>query len=30
MLDWIRDLKDSDPIALWCYNILQGIYGVEP
>jgi len=29
MLDWIRDLKSSDPIALWCWNILQGIYQLE-
>jgi len=29
MLDWIRDLKDSDPVALWCYNILQGIYKMD-
>ncbi|QSZ30273.1 hypothetical protein DSL72_004795 [Monilinia vaccinii-corymbosi] len=27
MLDWIRDLKDNeDPIALWCWNMLKGIY----
>ncbi|KAA8576756.1 hypothetical protein EYC84_006820 [Monilinia fructicola] len=27
MLDWIRDLKDDeDPIALWCWNMLRGIY----
>ena len=26
MLDWIRDLKSSDPIAMWCWKILQGIY----
>lgn len=30
MLDWIRDLKSTDPIALWCWNILQGIYQLEP
>ena len=29
MLDWIRDLKSSDPFALWCWNILQGIYQLE-
>lgn len=29
MLDWIRDLKSSDPIALWCWTILQGIYDLE-
>ena len=26
MLDWIKDLKSSDPIAMWCWNNLQGIY----
>ncbi|ESZ98939.1 hypothetical protein SBOR_0695 [Sclerotinia borealis F-4128] len=27
MLDWIRDLKEADdPIALWCWNMLRGIY----
>lgn len=30
MLDWIRDLKGSDAIALWCYRILQPIYNLEP
>jgi len=30
MLDWIRDLKSSDPIAMWCWKILQGIYNLEP
>ncbi|KAN0122596.1 hypothetical protein V8E51_000922 [Hyaloscypha variabilis] len=30
MLDWIRDLKSSDAIALWCYRILQPIYNLEP
>jgi hypothetical protein len=29
MLDWIRDLKSSDPIAMWCWNILQGIYQLD-
>ncbi|TVY19268.1 hypothetical protein LARI1_G002375 [Lachnellula arida] len=29
MLDWIRDLKSSDPIASWCWKILQGIYPIE-
>jgi hypothetical protein len=29
MLDWIRDLKTSDPIAAWCYTILQGIYHMD-
>ncbi|KIM92729.1 hypothetical protein OIDMADRAFT_173807 [Oidiodendron maius Zn] len=26
MLDWIRDLKDTDSIALWCWKILQSVY----
>ncbi|ATZ46138.1 hypothetical protein BCIN_01g07910 [Botrytis cinerea B05.10] len=27
MLDWIRDLKDAeDPIAIWCWSVLKGIY----
>jgi len=30
MLDWIRDLKSIDPIAKWCWEILQGIYQLEP
>ena len=29
LIDWIRDLKSSDPIALWCWKILQGIYHIE-
>ncbi|TVY37943.1 hypothetical protein LSUB1_G003152 [Lachnellula subtilissima] len=29
MLDWIRDLKSVDPIASWCWKILQGIYPIE-
>ena len=29
MLDWIRDLKSSDSIALWCWNVLRGIYHME-
>jgi hypothetical protein len=29
MLDWIRDLKSSDPIAMWCWKILQGIYHLD-
>jgi hypothetical protein len=29
MLDWIRDLKSSDPIATWCWKILQGIYHLD-
>ncbi|ORY56702.1 uncharacterized protein BCR38DRAFT_355777 [Pseudomassariella vexata] len=26
-LDWIRDLKDSDPTARWCWTVLKGFYG---
>ncbi|KAI5865048.1 hypothetical protein GGS23DRAFT_603720 [Durotheca rogersii] len=26
--DWIRDLKDADPTALWCWEILKGIYSL--
>ena len=29
MLDWIRDLKSTDPVAMWCWKILQGIYHDE-
>jgi hypothetical protein len=29
MLDWIRDLKSSDPIAMWCWKVLKGIYPIE-
>ncbi|KAJ5032444.1 uncharacterized protein L3040_009049 [Drepanopeziza brunnea f. sp. 'multigermtubi'] len=29
MQDWIRDLKAVDPLALWCYKILQPIYNLE-
>lgn len=29
MIDWIRDLKSSDSIAKWCWNILQGLYLVD-
>jgi hypothetical protein len=29
MIDWIRDLKDCDSIAMWCWNILQGVYGLD-
>lgn len=29
MLDWIRDLKSSDPIAAWCYSVLEGIYHID-
>jgi len=30
MQDWIRDLKSVDPLAQWCYNILQPIYNLDP
>lgn len=30
MLDWIRDLKRSDPFADFCYHMLEGIYNMEP
>ena len=30
MLDWIQDLKASDPIAMWCWKILQNIYHRDP
>ncbi|CZT47340.1 related to acetate regulatory DNA binding protein FacB [Rhynchosporium secalis] len=30
MQDWIRDLKAVDPLALWCYKILQPIYNLDP
>lgn len=26
MLDYISDLKDLDPIAMWCWRILQNIF----
>jgi hypothetical protein len=29
MIDWIRDLKSSDPFAMWCYKILRPIYDLE-
>lgn len=29
MIDWIRDLRGCDSIAMWCWNILQGIYGLD-
>jgi hypothetical protein len=29
MLDWARDLKTTDSIALWCWQILQGMYRLE-
>ncbi|PVH88250.1 hypothetical protein DL98DRAFT_544144 [Cadophora sp. DSE1049] len=28
MQDWIRDLKAVDPLALWCYKILQPLYNL--
>jgi hypothetical protein len=30
MLDWIRDLKRSDPFADFCYHALEDIYVMEP
>jgi hypothetical protein len=30
MLDWIRDLRRSDPIAGFCYHVLLDIYDMEP
>ncbi|OTB05460.1 hypothetical protein M426DRAFT_135847 [Hypoxylon sp. CI-4A] len=27
-IDWIRDLKDTDAAALWCWEILKGIYSL--
>jgi hypothetical protein len=29
MLDWIRDLKNTDAIAMWSWKILQGIYNID-
>jgi hypothetical protein len=29
MLDWIRDLKSTDSVAMWCWKILQPIYHME-
>lgn len=29
MIDWIRDLKGYDSIAMWCWNVLQCVYGLE-
>lgn len=29
MLDWVRDLRNTDSIALWCWKILQGVYQLE-
>lgn len=30
MIEWIRDLRGCDPIASWCYEIIQPIYHLEP
>ncbi|KAG9232702.1 hypothetical protein BJ875DRAFT_513889 [Amylocarpus encephaloides] len=29
MLDWLRDLESSDPISMWCWKIVQGIYHLD-
>jgi hypothetical protein len=29
MVDWIRDLKSVDAIAMWCWKIMQGIYHLD-
>lgn len=29
MIDWIRDLRGCDSIAMWCWNILQGVYALD-
>jgi hypothetical protein len=29
MLDWVRDLKTTDSIALWCWQILKAVYHLE-
>ena len=29
MIDWIRDLRGCDPIALWCYKVIQSIYNLD-
>ncbi|RFU25649.1 hypothetical protein B7463_g10677, partial [Scytalidium lignicola] len=29
MVDWIRDLKGIDPVAEWCWKILQGVYKTD-
>jgi hypothetical protein len=26
MIDWIRDLRSVDTIAMWCWKILQIVY----
>lgn len=28
-IDWIRDLKDVDPTARWCWSILKEVYSLE-
>ncbi|KAK8126269.1 uncharacterized protein PG998_002028 [Apiospora kogelbergensis] len=28
-IDWIRDLKGVDPMALWCWSILEEVYSLE-
>lgn len=30
MIDWIRDLKEADPIAKWAYGILRPVYNLAP
>jgi hypothetical protein len=30
MVDWIRDMKNIDKIALWYWEILRGIYHMDP
>jgi len=29
LLDWIRDLKNNDSVALWYWKELRGIYHME-
>ncbi|OLN95885.1 hypothetical protein CCHL11_05056 [Colletotrichum chlorophyti] len=28
-ISWIRDLRDSDASARWCWNVLKGLYRLE-
>ncbi|KAK8082987.1 hypothetical protein PG996_001768 [Apiospora saccharicola] len=28
-IDWIRDLKDIDPTARWCWSIIKEVYSLE-
>ena len=28
-IDWIRDLKDVDATALWCWTVLKALYPLE-